>query len=52
MKDADNARAAQEKNYSEKARALKITFESEKVRCDAKKANIDAQKVKSDAGRT
>ena len=49
MKNADNARTAQEKHYSGKARALKITFEDEKVICDSLKANFEAEKVKTDA---
>ena len=34
MKDADNARTPQEKTDSKKAKALKITFEAEKIWCD------------------
>ena len=45
MKDADNSRTAQKKNYFEKARALNITFEAEKVRCEVKKANYEAEKA-------
>ena len=45
IEDADNAATAQKKNDSEKARALKITFEAEKVRCDAQKTNSEAEKV-------
>ena len=39
MKDADNACTAQEKNDSGNARALKITFDYQNIRCDAQKAN-------------
>ena len=49
MKDADNTRDAQEKNYPEKARALKVTFEIEKFRCDAQRGNSEGEKVKSHA---
>ena len=45
IEDADNAPTAQKRNDSEKARALKITFEAEKVRCDAQKTNSEAEKV-------
>ena len=37
MKDVDNALTAEEKTDSKKARALNMTFESEKVRCDSQK---------------
>ena len=48
MKDADNARTAQEKTDSEKARALYTTFEADKVRCASQQANSEAEKGKSD----
>ena len=35
---------ARKKTYSEKARALEITLEAEKVRCDAQTANSEAKK--------
>ena len=46
IEDADNVPTAQEKTDSEKARALKITFEAEKVRCHSQKAKSEAEKVK------
>ena len=50
MKNADNARTAQEKKICyEKARALEITFEAEKVIYESQKANYEAEKVKSDS---
>ena len=48
MKDADNARTAQEKTDSQKAIALKATFEAGKLDVTLKK-NSEAEKVKSDA---
>ena len=47
MKDTDNACTAQEKTDSEKAWALKITFEAEKVRCDSQKKSSEVEKGKS-----
>ena len=44
IEDADNAPTAQKRNDSEKARALKITFEAEKVRCDAQKQILKLKK--------
>ena len=40
--------ASQRCDYK-KARALKIIFEAEKVRCDDQKSGSEAEKVKSDA---
>ena len=42
-------RLHREKNYSEKAKALMITFEAEKVKYGSQKANSEAEQVKSDA---